>query len=150
MLAAGSSGDITRLSGALKRGDAEARSELARLVYAELRARAAYCMRGERSGHTLQPTALVNETCLRLLQDQTIERHAVDHPQIERMLILDQALTRLAEMDAGQAALVEMIYFGGLTQEEAAAALGISSRTVKRNRASARAWLQAELSRPLS
>jgi RNA polymerase sigma factor (sigma-70 family) len=49
-------------------------------------------------------------------------------------------------MDPRQASLVEMIYFGGLTQEEAAAALGVSVRTVKRDWTSARAWLQTELS----
>ena len=63
------------------------------------------------------------------------------------MLILDEALTRLAEMAPGQAALVEMIYFGGLTKEEAATALGVSPRTVQWDWASARAWLQAEIKR---
>lgn len=70
---------------------------------------------------------------------------AVASPRPENILILDQALTRLAAMDARQARLVEMIYFGGLTQEEAAAVLGISARTAKRDWSAARAWLQTQL-----
>jgi RNA polymerase sigma factor (TIGR02999 family) len=66
-------------------------------------------------------------------------------PRIDQMLILDEALTRLAEWDARQARLVEMIYFGGLTETEAARVLGISVRTAKRDWRSARAWLQAQL-----
>jgi RNA polymerase sigma factor (sigma-70 family) len=50
-------------------------------------------------------------------------------------------------MDARQARVVELIYFGGLTEEEAAETLGISVRTVKRDWRDARAWLQAELKR---
>jgi RNA polymerase sigma-70 factor, ECF subfamily len=66
-------------------------------------------------------------------------------PRIEQMLILDEALTRLAEWDSRQARLVEMIYFGGLTESEAAAVMGISERTVKRDWRAARAWLQSQL-----
>jgi RNA polymerase sigma-70 factor (ECF subfamily) len=66
-------------------------------------------------------------------------------PRIEQMLILDEALTRLAEWDSRQARLVEMIYFGGLTESEAAEVLGISERTVKRDWRAARAWLQSQL-----
>jgi len=51
----------------------------------------------------------------------------------------------LTEFDPQQARIVEMRYFGGLTVEETAEALGISPRTVKREWAMARAWLQAEL-----
>jgi RNA polymerase sigma factor (TIGR02999 family) len=69
-------------------------------------------------------------------------------PRIEQLLILDEALTHLALMDARQARVVELMYFGGLTEEEVAEVLGISVRTVKRDWRDARAWLQAELKRP--
>lgn len=60
---------------------------------------------------------------------------------------IDEALTRLAAIDAQQAKLVEMRYFGGLTIEETARALEISPATVKREWTLARAWLRRELSR---
>lgn len=55
---------------------------------------------------------------------------------------LDQALTRLAEFDPEQARIVELRYFGGLTIEETADAIGSSPATVKRQWAMARAWLK--------
>jgi RNA polymerase sigma factor (TIGR02999 family) len=58
---------------------------------------------------------------------------------------LDQALTRLAAMDAEQARLVELRYFGGLTIEETAEVLGVSPATVKRSWVVAKAWLRKEL-----
>lgn len=58
---------------------------------------------------------------------------------------LDQALERLAEFDAQQARIVEMRFFGGLSIEETATALGISPATVKRDWAVAKAWLFREL-----
>jgi RNA polymerase sigma-70 factor, ECF subfamily len=58
---------------------------------------------------------------------------------------LDAALTRLARLDARQAEVVELRYFGGLTIDEAAEFLGVSPRTVKRDWEVARAWLRAEL-----
>lgn len=61
------------------------------------------------------------------------------------VLEVDRALTRLARIDAGQARLVELRFFGGLTIEESAEALGISPATVKRHWAVARAWLQREM-----
>lgn len=66
-------------------------------------------------------------------------------PRTEEMLILDEALTQLAAMNARQAHLVEMIYFGGLTMEEAAGELEISVRTAKRDWSAARAWLHGQL-----
>lgn len=60
---------------------------------------------------------------------------------------IDEALTKLAGMDARQARVVEMRYFGGLTIEETAQALEISDATVKREWTLARAWLKRELSR---
>jgi RNA polymerase sigma-70 factor, ECF subfamily len=190
MAQAAPAGEITRLLGALKRGDAEAESRLMSLVYAEFHARAEHYMRAERRDHTLQPTALVHEAYLRMMQDHAIDfqsrahffatasvvmrRVLVDHarahgagkrpggkqkvelndflaaqsPRLDQMLILDEALTRLTQMDPRQGRMVEIIYFGGLTHEEAAAVLGISVRTVKRDWNSARAWLQAELDQP--
>jgi RNA polymerase sigma-70 factor, ECF subfamily len=183
-------GEITRLLTALKRGDADAESQLIQLVYGEFHARAEQYMRHERRDHTLQPTALVNEAYMRMLQDSQVDfqsrahffatasivmrRILVDHararaagkrpdgkqrvelneflanqnPRMDQMLILDEALTRLSQMDERQGRLVEMMYFGGLTEEEAAEVLGVSTRTVKRDWKSARAWLQAELNKP--
>jgi RNA polymerase sigma factor (TIGR02999 family) len=63
------------------------------------------------------------------------------------VLDLDAALDRLAALDARQARLVECRYFGGLSVEETAEALGISERTVKREWRSARAWLYGALRR---
>ena len=61
------------------------------------------------------------------------------------VLALHDALDRLAALDPDQAKLVELRYFGGLSIEETAAALGISPATVKREWAVARAWLRREL-----
>jgi len=183
-------GEITVLLAALKSGDASAESRLIGLVYDDLHALARRYMRRERPGHTLQPTALVNETYLRLISDRAVDwkgrahffaiaatvmrRILVDYarqraagkriggrqrvdldafmaaasPRIEQLLILDQALTRLAEWGPRQARLVEMIYFGGLTEKEAAEALRISVRTVRRDWSASRAWLQNQLSKP--
>jgi RNA polymerase sigma-70 factor (ECF subfamily) len=58
---------------------------------------------------------------------------------------LDQALTRLAALDAQQARLVELRYFGGLTIDETAEVLGVSPATVKRSWVVAKAWLRKEL-----
>ena len=59
--------DVTRLLEAAGQGDRQALDRLYECVYGELRQMAAAGMRRERSGHTLQPTALVNEVCLRLI-----------------------------------------------------------------------------------
>ena len=66
------------------------------------------------------------------------------------VLDLDEALARLAHLDPRQARVVELRYFGGMTVDEAGAALGISPATVKRDWTLARAWLLRELdgSRP--
>jgi RNA polymerase sigma factor (TIGR02999 family) len=168
-------------------GDADAGEQLTPTIYAELRVLANRFMRRETPGHTLQPTALVNEACLRLLgsQPETRERshfvalaartmrqvlidharrkHAakraqaqdrvelatglvpVDAPRIE-ILALDQALNRLAEVSPRAAKLVEIRFFGGLDNEEAAEVLGVSLSTVEREWRAARAWLREALS----
>ncbi len=58
---------------------------------------------------------------------------------------LDAALTRLAQLDAELARLVELRFFGGLSIEETAEVLGVSAATVKRRWATARAWLKREM-----
>jgi len=63
------------------------------------------------------------------------------------MVALDTALERLAQLDAGQARIVELRFFGGLSIEETAEAMDISPATVKRHWALARAWLAKELER---
>jgi len=62
------------------------------------------------------------------------------------VLALDDALQRLAALDPQQERIVELRYFGGLTLDETAEVIGISTATVKREWAIARAWLRAELS----
>lgn len=62
------------------------------------------------------------------------------------VLALHDALERLAELDARKSRLVELRYFGGLGIDEAAAVLGVSPATVKREWTTARAWLRRELS----
>jgi RNA polymerase sigma factor (TIGR02999 family) len=64
----------------------------------------------------------------------------------EDLLAIDEALTRLAELDPKRAELVKLRFFAGLTMPEAAVALGISLATAERHWAFARTWLYAELS----
>ena len=71
-------------------------------------------------------------------------------PAAERaddLVALDEALERLARFDERQARVVECRFFGGLTEEETAAALGVSQRTVAREWVTARGWLYQELRR---
>ncbi|TWU54362.1 RNA polymerase sigma factor [Rubripirellula tenax] len=182
--------DVTRILSAIQSGDRNAASELLPLVYEELRRLAQSKMHHEKSGHTLQPTALVHEAFLRLVggEDQSEwdgrghffaaaaeamrrilidnarrrgrQKHGgdfvrrelsevnafVDTDNVDELLALDDALTKLAAEDAELAKMVELRYFTGLTTEETAKVLGVSSRTVKRNWAYARAWLQREMS----
>jgi RNA polymerase sigma factor (TIGR02999 family) len=63
----------------------------------------------------------------------------------EEILAVDEVLGRLAELDPQQAQIAEFRYFAELSVEETAEALGISSRTVKRDWAMAKAWLRAQL-----
>lgn len=63
----------------------------------------------------------------------------------EQFLALDEALERLARRDPRQSRIVELRFFGGLSEEETAEVLGISTRTVKRDWSVARAWLYQQL-----
>src|SRR4030095_10011738 len=186
-MAAPSQHDITRLLLAWSEGDDDALSNLAPLVEAELQRLARHYLRGERPCHTLQPTALINEAYLRLLDWRKVNwqnrahfmgiaatmmrRILVDHARRHRFLkrggdmvkvsldarqlgsperdpdlvALDEALTRLAEIDRRKSQIVELRFFGGLSVEEAAEFLKISPRTVKREWSLAQAWLHCEL-----
>jgi RNA polymerase sigma factor (TIGR02999 family) len=179
---------VSELLQAWGRGDLQAREDLAPLVYEQLRKRAAAYLRRERRGHSLQPTALVNEAYIRLMRLQRISwqnraqffgiaaqfmrRILVDHarerlaakrpggvrvslddgigatPPLDcELLMLDAALQDLARIDARQAHIVELKYFGGLSEEEVAAVLSLSRATVTREWQSARAWLFRRLTR---
>lgn len=181
--------DVTQLLLAWNGGEVEARDQLLRVVYEELRRIARGQLVGEKPGHTLQATALVNEAYLRLVDQtrvhwrnrahffgiaaQLMRRILVDYarrrkaakrgggatvvefqdsltPRAERsvdLVVLDDILTRLEEFDARAVRLVELRYFGGLTIEETAEVLEVSPATVKREWATARAWMHRELTR---
>ncbi|MEM1044125.1 MAG: sigma-70 family RNA polymerase sigma factor [Bacteroidota bacterium] len=82
---------------------------------------------------------------------RSLDGLAVPNPEqdasLDDLLALDTALTQLEALDARQARVVECRFFGGMTVEETAEALGISPATVKRDWTLSRAWLNRELSR---
>jgi RNA polymerase sigma factor (TIGR02999 family) len=158
------------------------------IVYAELRRLAASYLRRERPGHTLQPTALVHEAYVRLLDQRQIDwsnraqfmglaavmmrrilvNHARDRAAEKRgggaehvpltlagegigaievnVLELHEALTRLSESDPRKSQIVELKFFGGLTTDEIADTLSVSTATVERDWKFARAWLYRAVS----
>ena len=74
------------------------------------------------------------------------DKAAISIQRSEEMLNLDEALTRLAELDDRKSKVVELKYFGGLTNEEIAEVLKVSPETVKRDWKFSRTWLLRELS----
>jgi RNA polymerase sigma factor (TIGR02999 family) len=179
--------EITRLLSDWGQGERQALEQLIPLVFDDLRRMARRYLRREPEGHTLQPTALVNEVYCRLLDQSRIHwqnreqffgvaalimrRILLDHAkgrQAEKrggkiakvsideardvaamrdpdLIALDEALTRLAELDARQSRIVELRYFMGLTIEEIAEVLGLSETTIKREWQIARRWLFREI-----
>ncbi|MCM3871147.1 MAG: sigma-70 family RNA polymerase sigma factor [Pyrinomonadaceae bacterium] len=179
---------VTRLLIDWQRGDKDALDQLMPLVYHELRKLAAGYLKNERRDHTLQPTALIHEAYLRMvereipewqnrahffgvaarLMRQILVDHArtikaskrggeqqklsledappiFTHDDVGSLLILDDALRKLAAFDERKARVVEMRAFGGMSVEDTALALGVSAPTVKRDMRLAQAWLQREL-----
>lgn len=163
-----------------------ASEQLAEALYPELRRIAAGLMRRERPDHTLQPTALIGEAYLRLVDQtsaewkdrahflgvasrvmrQVLVDHARRHGAGKRgggarrltlsdpvvgaadavdLLVVNDALERLAAIDPRAAHVVEMRVFGGLTVQEMAHVLGVSKRTVDADWSMARLWLTREL-----
>ena len=91
-----SSSDITALLGDWNRGNQSALNQLLPVVYAELRRMAARQLRGERAGHTLQPTALVHEAYLRLVDQRNVDWQNRAHffgvsAQVMRRILVDHA-----------------------------------------------------------
>ena len=88
--------DVTAMLDAWSRGDARVLDRLLPLVYAELRQIAARRLRRERAGHTLQPTALVHEAYLRLVEQRNVDWHDRAHfygvaAQVMRRILVDHA-----------------------------------------------------------
>jgi RNA polymerase sigma factor (TIGR02999 family) len=178
---------ITALLHAWNGGDEEALAIVTPLVHAELRQMARRHLKGERAGHSLQVTGLVNECYLRLVDMQRVrwndrahflawssrlmrrilvdfarERQAAkrgagfEHialneqhapPAAERDLVaLDDALKTLARIDGRKCQVVELRFFGGLSTEEVADVLDVSTKTVLRDWQLAKMWLFRELS----
>jgi RNA polymerase sigma factor (TIGR02999 family) len=182
----GGPGEVTRLLLSWSSGDRTALDQLVPIVYGELRRLAAAYLKRERPDHTLQPTALVHEAYVRLVDQTRVEsrtraqffgiaanlmrqilvNHAERHRAAKRgggkkvaldeavalagqpgldLMMLDQALGRLAQFDPRQSRIVELRFFGGLTEEEIAEVLDVSPITVKREWRIARAALYHQL-----
>jgi RNA polymerase sigma factor (TIGR02999 family) len=182
---------VTTLLHNWRRGDAAALGQIAEVLDRELHRVAASYLRRERPGHTLQPTALVNEAYLRLVGQasppdwesrshfvaiaanhmrQILVDHARRHRAAKRgagvtlmplddaraasdtpsvdLLALDEALSKLAHVDARKARAMELKYFGGLQMAEIAAVLDISVKTVEKDVRLGAAWLRSALSAP--
>lgn len=75
------------------------------------------------------------------------EAFELSHPSEPGLIELDEALNTLARQDARKSRIVELRYFGGLSIEETADALGVSPATVRREWTLAKAWLRHELSK---
>jgi RNA polymerase sigma factor (TIGR02999 family) len=180
--------EVTQILSAIEQGDPSAAEQLLPLVYDELRSLAAQKLARENPGQTLQPTALVHEAYLRLVdtdkaqqwnsrghffaaaaeamrrilidqarrkqadkrggKNRRVTLDAVDEgytPPHDELLAIDEALTRLADEDSQAARLIQLRYFGGLSIEDAAEAIGISRSTAYEHWAYARVRLRCLL-----
>ncbi len=172
--------DITRLLQQWREGDKDAEAHLFELLMPDLRRMADRCFRNERNGHTLQPTALVNEAFLRLARTKNVEwndrghffaiaatimrRYLIDYARarpnveilpmegvpdrflgaytkLELAVAVDALLDELEQESRQRRAIVEVKFFLGLTDEEAAQGLNLSLHTFQREWARARRWL---------
>ncbi len=113
MASSGKSAEITRLLKAWGCGDSAALDRLTPLVYEQLHRMARRHMRNERAGHTLQPTALVNEAFLRLVDTQDVEWTDRAHffavcARVMRRILVDAARSRAATKRGGRADRAEL------------------------------------------
>src|SRR5205814_7960665 len=107
------SGEVTRLLKAWRRGDARALERLAPLVEQELRRIASRYLRAESAGHTLQPTALVNEAYLRLLDWNNVEWRDRSHflavaAKMMRRILVNHAKASQAQKRGSSAVMVSL------------------------------------------
>jgi len=183
-----SSETVTGLLMQWRAGDRSALDKLFPLVYDELRRQARGYLRRQRAGQTLQTSALINETYLRLIDHkhmrwenrahffavaaQAMRRILIDHARARNatkrggeavrvsleeattlaaersaeLIALDEALNELARFDERKSRVVELRYFGGLSVEETAHVLEVSTVTVMREWHAAKLWLLRALS----
>jgi RNA polymerase sigma-70 factor (ECF subfamily) len=112
-----SSPEVTRLLAQWAKGNQQALDNLAPLVYEELRQLAASCLRKERQGHTLQPTALVHEAYLRLVDQKNPNWQSRSHffgvaARLMRQILVDHARKKHAGKRAGmKVSLEEVVSF---------------------------------------
>jgi len=162
--------DLTELLRVWSAGDAGALDNLSPLVYGHLDRLAHRYMTQEAPGHTLQTTALINEAYLRLIDAGRVNWQNRAHffamcAKLMRQILtdfarsrlsgrrgaeaqhlsLDEALDRLAAVDPRKSQVVELRFFGGLSVEETADVLKVSTETVKRDWRLAKSWLVREL-----
>jgi RNA polymerase sigma factor (TIGR02999 family) len=109
---------------------------------AEIRRMAARTMRRVLVDHARRRAAEKRDSGRRVSFDEDADR-AVERDAY--VVALDHALADLAALDDGLAAVVDLLFFGGCTVEEAAHALGVSPRTVKRRWRLAKGWLHREI-----
>src|SRR2546426_8535716 len=177
---------VSTLLRAWSGGDQNALERMTPIVYKELHRLAHRYMGRERTGHSLQTTALVNEAYMRLVDYKRMQwqnrahffavssqlmrrilverarRHnlkrggGVQHVSLEEaavvggargadLVALDDAMNALARIDPRKVQVVEMRFFGGLSVDETAEVLKVSTVTVKRDWRAARAWLYRKL-----
>ncbi len=125
-----SSQEITQLLIAWNNGDAEALEKLTPLVQAELHRLAKHYMAGERQGHILQTTALVNEAFLRLIDWRNVEWRNRAHflglaAQIMRRILVDYARARRREKRGGAALQVSMSEAANVAQRQCAVVVAL-------------------------
>jgi RNA polymerase sigma-70 factor (ECF subfamily) len=118
----GPENEITRLLREVKAGNVEAESVLIDAVQRELRQIAGNLLRAERPGHTLQPTALVNEAYLQLLKDEQTDWKDRNHffaaaAQSMRRILVDYARTRKAAKREGARQRVELTEFMAVSDD---------------------------------
>lgn len=180
--------EVTLILRRWREGDDEAAERLFPIVYDELRRLARSYISRERSDHTLQPTALVHEAYMRMVdqslpsvEDRThffalaarvmrqvlvdyarsrnaekrggaAHRLSIDDIELSGeqtagdLLQLNDALNRLETIDERKSRVVDMRFFGGLSEAEIAGVLGVSEKTVRRDWQFAKLWLYRELS----
>jgi RNA polymerase sigma factor (TIGR02999 family) len=180
-------GDITILLQQWREGSRDAENQLFNIVVPNLRSLAHYLMKGERRGHSMQATELVNQIYFRLvaakdrdwrnrrhffaIAARAMRRYLIDHargrpdaefvalegiedllpassPRVDVAITVDRLLESLGETNPDWCMVVEMKYFLGLTDEEAAEAMGIKLRTMQRMWSDARQWLFERIDPP--